>query len=431
MRLASVLELYSIKLHFMDKVIEQEVTASRRKKLVFILISVVIVLITAVWVLRYSFSSSLHLSAVTTSVVEIGTIENTINAAGEILPEFEQVIASPINASIKEVMMDAGSEVKAGQSILLLDKESTQTEYEKLQFGLASKQNSIERLKLELDKSFYDIQSNNDIKQLRINSLQASVEDARRLFKAGGGTKESIEQAELALKVAQIEKKQLENEIKSKQQTMRVEIREAQIAAAIQQNDMQQLGRKLQQANVVADRGGVITWVNKNIGASIQQGESLVRIADLESFKITGSISDAYLDQLRTGMAAIIRINDSTMRGRVISIQPSVQNGIVAFEVALNERYHQLFRPHMKVDIFLVTSLKGNVMRVANGPAFTGATTQDVFVLNNGKAVKRTVNMGMTNFDYVEIKTNVKPGDVIITSDMSEYKNTKEVTINN
>ncbi|MDQ3682949.1 MAG: hypothetical protein M3352_07740 [Bacteroidota bacterium] len=57
-----------------------------------------------------------------------------------------------------------------------------------------------------MDKSFYDVKSNNDIKQLRINSLQASVEDAKRLFKAGGGTKESIEQAELALKVAQLEK---------------------------------------------------------------------------------------------------------------------------------------------------------------------------------------------------------------------------------
>ena len=35
----------------------------------------------------------------------------------------------------------------------------------------------------------------------------------------------------------------------------------------------------------------------------------------------------------------------------------------------------------------------------------------------------------MSNFDYVEIKDNVNVGDVIITSDMSEYKNEKEITI--
>ena len=37
------------------------------------------------------------------------------------------------------------------------------------------------KLQLELDKSFYDIPSNNKIKQLRINSLEADVENARRL----------------------------------------------------------------------------------------------------------------------------------------------------------------------------------------------------------------------------------------------------------
>ena len=56
---------------------------------------------------------------------------------------------------------------------------------------------------------------------------------------------------------------------------------------------------------------------------------------------------------------------------------------------------------------------------------------QDIFVVKNGKAVKRTVHIGLTNFDYVEIKDNVHAGEVVITSDMSSYKNSKEVTIKN
>ena len=194
----------------MDKDIPEEVLAGKRKKTILIIVISVAVLVLAIWLLRSSFKSSLSVSEITTAVVETGTMENTISASGEILPEFEQVITSPVNASIKNVVMDAGSVVKTGQSILSLDKEALETEYQKLRFQLASKRNSIEKLRLEVDKSFYDVKSNNDIKQLRINSLQASVEDAKRLFKAGGGTKESIEQAELALKVAQLEKKQLE-----------------------------------------------------------------------------------------------------------------------------------------------------------------------------------------------------------------------------
>jgi HlyD family secretion protein len=199
-------------------------------------------------------------------------VENTLNASGEVLPEFEEILTSPISASIKNVIMDAGNKVKAGQSILTLDKSASQTEFEKINFQLQSKRNEISKLKLDLNKSFFDIQSNNDIKQLRISNLADAVENAKRLFKAGGGTREGIEQAQLNLKVAQLEKKQLENEIKSKQQTMQIEIKEAEIALAIQENDLRELQRKLQLANIIATRSGVVTYVNKNIGATVREG---------------------------------------------------------------------------------------------------------------------------------------------------------------
>jgi HlyD family secretion protein len=79
--------------------------------------------------------------------------------------------------------------------------------------------------------------------------------------------------------------------------------------------------------------------------------------------------------------------------------------------------------------VFVVTNSKKNAMRVVNGPAFKGSNTQDIFVVSEGKAHRRTAGIGLSNFDYVEIKDNVKPGEVVITSDMSDYKNSKEITI--
>jgi HlyD family secretion protein len=415
----------------MDTVIEEEVTARKKKSAIIIITVVIAVFAMAVWLLRSSLKSTIKKTEITTAVVEKGSVENTLNATGEVLPEFEEILTSPINASIKKVLMDAGNKVKAGQSILTLDKSATQTEFERLNFQLQSKRNEISKLKLDLNKSFFDIRSNNEIKQLRISNLADAVENAKRLFKAGGGTREGIEQAELNLKVAQLEKKQLENEIKSKQQTMQIEIKEAEIALAIQENDLHELQRKLNLANIIATHTGVVTWINKNIGATVREGESLARIADLGSFKVNGSVSDNYMDQLHNGMPVIIRVNDTQMKGHVANVYPSIQNSIVTFDVQLDERNNKLLRPNMKVDVFLVTELHNNVMRVANGPAFKGASAQDVFVINGDKAEKRTVHIGLTNFDFVEIKDGLKPGDVVITLDMSEYKNSSELTIKN
>jgi len=413
----------------MDKEIAQEVSSQNRKKAIIITLISVAVLVLAIWLVRVIFKSTLKKSEITTAVVQVGDIENTINATGEVLPEFEEIITSPINASIKNVTMDAGNKVKAGQSILTLDKSAAQNDYDKQKFQLESKQNEIRKLKLDLDKSFFDIKSNNDIKQLHISDLSDAVENAKRLYNAGGGTKEGIEQAELNLKVAQLEKKQIENEIKNKQQTMQIEIKEAQLAADVLNTDLNALQHKLNLADIVATRAGVVTYVNKNIGANIKEGESLARIADLSSFKVQGSISDNSLDQVHSGLPVIVLINDTQLRGHVINVSPSIQNSIISFDIQLDDRNNKQLRPNMKVDVYLITATHNHIMRVANGAAFKGPTLQDIFVVSNGKAERRTVHIGLTNFDYVEIKDGVKPGDVVITSDMNEFKNSKEIVI--
>jgi HlyD family secretion protein len=415
----------------MDIDIEQQVNRKKRKRLVFTTVLTVFIIAAVIFLMRSGLSASIAPSGFSTAIVETGTIENTLNASGEVVPEFEEIISSPIVASIKNVIKNAGSSVNAGESILALDKSTTANELEKQKFQLESKKNNIRKLKLELDKSFYDIRSNNDIKQLRINSLIAEVENAKRLYKAGGGTQEDIDKAELNLKVAGLEKQQLENEIKNKQQTMQVEMRESEIEAAIQQNSVAELQRKLSNADITTTRPGVITWINKNIGAQVNEGEPLARIADLSGFKITGSISDNFMNELQEGMIAIIKINETQLRGHVSHIYPSVQNNIVQFDVKPDSQATKLLRPNLKVDVFLVTSSRTNVMRVSNGPAFKGSSPQDVFIVEQGKAVRRKVNTGMSNFDFIELKDNVKPGDKLIITDMTRYKNVQEITITN
>jgi HlyD family secretion protein len=415
----------------MDKLIEEEVSSKRKKKTYLLIFIIIAVLAITIWFIRFYFKPSLTSADFTTARVETGIIENTINATGEVLPEFEEVLTSPINASIKDVLMDAGNKVKKGQSILSLDKSVSQTDYGKLQFQMESKENEIRKLKLDLEKSFFDIKSTNSIKQLRISNLKDAVSSAKRLLKAGGGTKEDVEGAELDLKVAELEKLQLENEIKSKQQTMKIEIREAEIALAIQRNDLDALKRKLDLADVIATRPGVITWVNKNIGSSVHEGDALAKIADLSGFKVAGSMSDNLLDKIRNNMTAIIRIGDTQLRGSIVNISPAVNNAIVSFDIQLNQKDSKELRPNQKVDVFLVTATRNGVLRIANGPAFNGSNLQDVFVLKNGIAERRSIKTGLSNFDYVEILSGLKEGDEVITSDMGDFKNTKTITISN
>lgn len=408
----------------MDVDISTDEYRKRKKKNWIIAVISLIVLTGLVWAFGFGLQPSIKRSAIRTALAETGDIENTLSASGEVQPEFEQVIISPITATIQQVLLDAGSTVKTGDKILELDKESTQLSFDKQTDQLELKKNGIAKLKLDLDKSFFDLKINDSIQAMEISSLRADLENAKRLEKAGGGTRESIETAQMKLRIAELKKKQLENDIKVKQQTMNMDIRESELSAQIQAKDLQEFQSKLKKAHIVASRNGVLTYVNKNLGSKVNEGEVLARLADLGSFRVTGTISDTYADQLKLGMAAVVKINDVQLRGTLTNIEPSVQNNALSFELELVEPSNALLRPRLHVEVFIITAARTNIIRVANGPAFKGAQVQDIFILKaDGNAERRTITTGLSSFDFIEIEQGIQAGETVIISDLSMYKN--------
>ena len=103
---------------------------------------------------------------------------------------------------------------------------------------------------------------------------------------------------------------------------------------------------------------------------------------------------------------------------------------MIQFVVQLEEQNHELLRPNLKVEVFLVTQSKNNTIRVANGPIFKGRKQQAIYVVEKGIAKRREVKIGLSNFDYVEILDNLKAGEEVIITDMKEYVHLEEVIIN-
>jgi HlyD family secretion protein len=82
--------------------------------------------------------------------------------------------------------------VQPGQPIVELDKSLTEIEAERYQDQLDLKLNSIEQLRMKLNKDLYDAEINDRIKSLNINKWKADLEDAKRLQKVGGGTPKTL-----------------------------------------------------------------------------------------------------------------------------------------------------------------------------------------------------------------------------------------------
>lgn len=413
----------------MDREVEPLYVQKQNNRRWIVGAAVVIAIVAGIYLLRRSLQGTIEASRIRTAAVEMGDVENTITASGEIIPAYEQIITSPIRASIRRILINPGTPVSPGQAIVDLDKSLTEIELEKFQDQLALKRNSIEQLRMKLNKNLFDAEISDKIKSLNINKLRADYEDAKRLQKVGGGTGEDITRAENQLKIAELEKKQLENDLSYNRESMGASLKETELGAQIEGNNLKELSHKLKMADIVADRKGVLTWVNDNIGSAVNEGEMLAKVADLGSFRIDGSCSDVYADQVKSGLPVIIKLNETTLRGLISQVKPSIKNGIIEFIVQLDNAKNESLRPNMKVEVYIITNRSLKTLRVANGPTFNGKRKQFIYVVKNGIAYRREVEIGLSNFDYVEIKGGVQKGESVVLSDMSQFENLEEISI--
>jgi HlyD family secretion protein len=405
----------------MDRALSLEFK-QRQKVKIYLIVTITTTVIAALFFAFKSFiKPSVHKSEISTAIAETGDVEATINASGMIIPEYEFVLTSPVNGRIEKVIHNAGESVKTEESILQLNKESILNQYDQLKDEQEVNKNKRAQLNLNLDRTLNDLYTQYTIKELKIKTLETEVANEAELFEIGGTSKENVKQAELNLTIAERELTQLQNQIQNQKDLMNVELNSLGFTMKIQDKDILEYERKLKLAEIRSPRNGVVISVKDVIGSTVSEGTEVARVADLSSFKVEGSISDSYATNLKIGGQVIVRSNDEDLRGTITQVRPSVENGVIKFIINLQNKNHPSLRSNAKVDVYVVTSFKSHVVRVKNGPAFTGSEEQIIFVVKNGEAIARKVKIGESNFDYIEIKSGIRAGEEVIISDMQKY----------
>lgn len=370
--------------------------------------------------LRYA-SPKVEENSLYFGTVELGDMVQTLTASGTVVPAFEYTINAPVVTEIKRILRSNGALVEPGDVILELDQEYTALEYEKMRDELLLRANNLAKLRLQFDKELGDLELQNQIKGLQIHERDAQLQSQIRLEKVGGAAAEEIEAAKIQLQIMHLEKSMLELDLAYKRQVNQVEKQSLELEYGIQQKRLAELQRKLTETTVKAEEHGVITWINEDLGKTVQVGEPLVRIANLQQYRVEAVTSDRNLAWLKTGTPVRVRVNQQDLNGHISHTLPSIENNTVRFHVSLDDPAHEALRPNQRTEVFIVTGEKRDTRRLRMGPAITAGSSQDLFVVRDGMALKVRVEKGLNNPDYVEILDPLQPGDRVILSDTRKF----------
>lgn len=299
------------------------------------------------------------------------------NYTATVEPELINNISSSAPNRIKQILVDEGMRVSAGQRLVVMDDINT-TSY-----------------RLQLDNA-----------KANLRNIEVDYNRALELYKIGGGTKQQVDQMETQLVNAK-------NAVASAERTLR----------NMNENTV-----------LTSPISGVVTARNYDPG-DMTGSLPILTVARTQPVKIIVNVSESELSKVRRGMPAIVTFDtygNEIFNGTVTLVSPTVDHASRTFgvEVTLSNSDNRIL-PGMfgRVELSLGTARRVVVpdKAVVKQP---GSGNHYVYVYNaDGTVSYNKVELGQRLGDSYELISGVEPGSTVVVSGQSRLANEMKVKV--
>jgi HlyD family secretion protein len=371
-------------------------------------------------------------SLVWIDTVKRGPMVRQVHGPGTLVPVDIRWLAARTEGRVEKIILLPGAKVDADSIIMVLNNpDVTQAALDaesQLNAGEAeyvNKKVSVQGSVLQAESDAATAKAN-----FEVAKLQAQVDE--QLFKDGLVSELNVRRSEVSAEQAETL-----NTISQKRYAFAKDSVEPQLAVKEAEVDRLKAQAKLKQEeadalNVRAGMKGILQVVPVEVGAQVQPGTNLARVADPTKLKAEIQIAETQAKDVQIGLSADVDTRNGIAHGSVSRVAPSVQNGTVTVDVALPGELPQGARPDLSVDGIIELEHLNDVVFVGR-PAFGQEhSTTGIFVLDSDGvyANKTQVQLGRSSVSTIEIVQGLQPGDRVILSDMSQWDAQDRIKLN-
>jgi len=355
--------------------------------------------------------------------VKRGPMVRQVRGLGTLTPEDIRWIPATTQGRVERIILRPGTQVKADSVILELTNPTLEQQLQDAELKLQAAIAAQENLKVQLQ---------NDLLQTRATA--ANVEADYNKAKMQAQMNEALAKDQLVSTLVLQQSKTdadslaVRTQIAKEQLAGKAESTRAQLA--VQQSVVDQarafLGLTRQQKDELKVRAGLegtLQLVPVEVGQQVAPGTNLARVANPSRLKAEIKIAETQTKDIQIGQKAEVDTRIGVVEGRVIRIDPSVQNGTRTVDVALTGDLPRGAVPDLSVDGTIELERLNDVLFTGR-PAF--GQEQSVVGLfkiaaDGVNAERVQVKLGRSSVNTVEVLSGLKVGDQVILSDMSAY----------
>jgi len=363
--------------------------------------------------------------------VQRGPLVIEVRGPGTLVPERIRYISAVTAGRVERRLAEAGEEVKPETVLLVLSNPDVQLEALESERQLTVSRADQVNLKANLV-------SQRLTQEAQVASARAAYLDATRDAEAAESlaAKQLIAPNEASR--ARNHGEELATRYKVEQERLAVMTQAADSQLSLQQAQVDRLGDvnqfqrgRVRSMVVTAGASGTLQELPLEVGQWAQSGATLARIVEPGRLKAVLRIPETQAKDISLGQPAAIDTRNGIARGRVMRIDPAVQNGTVTVDVSLEGELPRGARPDLSVDGTVQVERLDNVLHLGR-PAFGQAgSTVGLFKLtpDGAEAVRTTVRLGRASVNTVEVLGGLQAGDKVIISDMSRWDGSDRVRV--
>lgn len=342
-------------------------------------------------------------------------VVQSIVASGRVETPYRVDIGSQVVGTVAEVPVEKGAHVKAGQTLVLLESSEAVAVVKQAELAVAQAQARLRQLReLQLPVASQSLRQ----AEANLSNAQATYERNRRLYESGYVGKSVLDEAQRALDVAQTQvdsaRKQVETARPSGSDTAM-----ANAALAQAQASLQAARARLAYTSITAPRDGTLIARDVERGDVAQPGKVLMVLSPEGETQIVAQIDERNLARLRLGQGALASADaypNERFKAEVVYINPGIdpQRGTVEVKLRVLDPPAYL-RQDMTVSVDIeverrpnALALRADAIRDPSGPA------PWVLKVNGGRAVRQNVQLGLRGEGWVEVRSGLEAGDLVV-----------------
>jgi len=349
------------------------------------------------------------------------TVKRAVDLVGTLAAVDQVTISSEADGKVSRILADLGDRVKAGQPLILVDREKQQYNFDQQR---ASLEKALAQLGAPDPQHLPEAEKTPDVMKAAADLAQAkqAYDRASQLFKRTLVPQQTLDDAATTLQ--------------SKQASYDLSLQNAKnLRASIQASEasMKLADRQLRDTEIRAPFDGIVEKRLVNIGELVKTQMPVMAVVRVDPLKVIAEIPEKMAPWIKEGQPVQLRVDaypDQVFEGKLSRISPAVNTATRAFPFeALVPNKDATLKPGTFARVHIETGKLDQVLTLPYAVMQYRYGVNRVFTVDGGKAAARELKVGKRLGERIEIISGVKAGERVAATDVDKLTDGAPVTV--